>query len=290
MLILMKEDPLNLTNLQYFCDAVKRGSVSASAKANFVTQSAISQGISKLEKFLKMSLVAHHPNRFRLTPEGEAFFDQALMLLKQATELKHEFSKGKKHDLGSLEFACTHSISLAIIPQYIKKFSTAHPKVKIHFRIARNEQIKQMLKQGEIDFGILPDEEDLDNFDKREIHRGYLRLYASSDIPKKEHKKLQFILAEPGCKERILLNESYLRKYRKELVGIMEVGSWEVMANLVANGIGIGYFPDYIVKKNEHRFKEVDLGLKLHQYRICAISPFGMHLRKSSEIFLSFFE
>lgn len=42
---------LNLTYLKYFFDAVELGSLTASAKANFVTQSAISQGIIKLEYY-----------------------------------------------------------------------------------------------------------------------------------------------------------------------------------------------------------------------------------------------
>lgn len=30
---------------------------------------------------------------------------------------------------------------------------------------------------------------------------------------------------------------------------VLEVGSWEVVANLVEEGLGIGYFPDYVATK-----------------------------------------
>lgn len=284
----MNDEFLNLTNLKYFCDAVKLGGVSASAKANFVTQSAISQGIAKLEKTMGLSLIAHHPKCFRITPEGEALYHQGLDILKRTVDLKNNLAMDG--NIGSLDFACTYSFALAIVPQYLKKFRTQYPHVKINFHTGKNDQIKQMLKEGIIDFGILPDEGDLDLFEKKDVYKGYLRLYASKSISRKDLKKLGFILAKPDCKERILLSDSYSKKYGKELVGILEVSSWEVMTNLVIEGMGVGYLPDYIVNRTKNSLQEIDLGLERHQYRISAFSPRGMQLRKSSKIFLSFFE
>jgi DNA-binding transcriptional LysR family regulator len=282
-------DLVNLTNLKYFCDAVRLGGVSASAKANFVTQSAISQGISKLEKSLGLSLVAHHPKCFRLTPQGEMLFNQALDILKRAAELKGKLLQKEDENLGALDFACTYSFAVAVIPQYLKKFRNQYPQVKINFRTGKNEHIKRMLMQGTIDFGILPDEGDLEMFEKLDIYSGHLRLYASKDVCVKNPESLGFILAEPVCKERILLDDSYSKKYGKEPLGILEVGSWEVMTNLVAEGMGIAYLPDYIMRRRENCLQEVDLGLELHSYNISAFYPAGMELRKSSKIFLSYF-
>lgn len=285
----MNNDFLNLTNLKYFCDAAKLGSVSASAKANFVTQSAISQGITKLEKTLGLALIAHHPKCFRLTPEGEILFHQALDILKRAAELKDNISKETSRNIGNLEFACTYSFASSVVPHYLKTFRIQYPNVKIHFHTGKNEHIKRMLMQGTIDFGILPDEGDLDVFEKFDVYNGYLKLYVSKDVPHEAQQKMGFILAEPGCKERILLNDSYSKKYGKEPLGILEVSSWEIITNLVAEGMGIGYLPDYIMNRREDRLQEIDFGLEPHPYRMSAIYPIGMKLRKSSKIFLSYF-
>jgi DNA-binding transcriptional LysR family regulator len=282
-----KEQTINLTNIKYFCDAVKLGGISAAAKANFVTQSAISQGIAKLEKSLGISLVAHHPNRFRLTPQGEVAFKHSLDILQKAIEFKENLF-GDHQLMGTLEFASTYSFAVAVIPQYLMKFREAFPQVKVNFNLGKNVYIKQLLKAGMIDFGIVPDEGDLTGFDKRDIYCGNFKLYASRHLNTMEIKKLGFILAEPDCKETVFLKKAYYRKYGKELTGILEVSSWEVIANLVAEGMGIGYFPDYIAMKRRC-FQEYDLGLDIQQYRLSAISPQGMKLRKSSETFLSYF-
>ena len=113
----MSNDFLNLTNLKYFCDAVRLGGVSASAKANFVTQSAISQGITKLEKKLGLSLVAHHPKCFKPTPEGETLFIQALDILKRVEGLKDSLLHEEKENIGNLDFACTYSFAVQSFPK-----------------------------------------------------------------------------------------------------------------------------------------------------------------------------
>lgn len=283
----MREEPVNLTNIKYFCDTVRLGGLSAAAKSNFVTQSAISQGISKLEKSLNVSLVAHHPNRFRLTPQGEIIFHQALDILKRAADFKQNLSQ--EAYIGHLEFACTFSFALAVLPQYLKRFRDEHPHVKVNFHLGSNSQIKQMVISGAVDFGIIPDEGDLEKFSKTDIFSGSIRVYTAKKIPPSEHKNLGFILADRSLKESILFQNAYLRKFGKELSGFLEVGNWDMIASLVAEGMGIGYFPDYIAHPREDLLQEYNLGLDLPQYQISAISPAGMQLRKSSEIFLAYF-
>ncbi len=295
----MKDEILNLSNLKYFCDAIRLGGLSAAAKVNFVTQSAISQGISKLEKSLGVSLLAHHPNRLRPTSQGLSVFNDALVLLKQIGQFQQNLSLTESPQLGNLEFACTHSFALAVIPAHLKRFREEHPDVKVNFCQGQNDTIVQLVKNGTVDFGILPleicrnqqcqlYENDLAKFEKRTIYSGSFECYVSSKI--KHAENLGFILTPPHNKEMILLSEAYFKKYGRELMGILEVGSWEIIANLVAEGMGIGYLPDYIAKRRKDALKLYDLGLEQQEYRISAISPQGMKLRKSSEIFLSYFE
>ena len=283
------EEPINLIHLKYFCDAIRLGGLSAAAKINFVTQSAISQGITKLEKSLGIDLLAHHPNRLRLTPEGEFTFRQGLDILKRSTEFKQKIISKDSNLIGNLDFACTYSFALAVLPSHVKRFRFDHPQVFVNCNLGRNEEIKRMVKSGTIDFGILPDEGDLSSFTKRDVYKGKLHLYCSSNIPKRDHKKLGFILAASHSKETILLKEAYYKKYGRPLTGILEANGWTVIANLVAEGMGIGYFPDYIAMQRKEAFQLCNLGIESHEYCLSAIYPRGMQLRKSSEIFLSYF-
>jgi DNA-binding transcriptional LysR family regulator len=283
------EDPINLVYLKYFCDALRLGGLSAAATTNFVTQSAISQGITKLEKSLGIALLAHHPNRLRPTPEGEFTFRQGLDILKRTSDFKQEVTTKGSDLIGDLDFGCTYSFALAVLPGYLKHFRSNHPQVRINCNLGRNEEIKRMVKSGTTDFGILPDEGDLTGFAKRDIYKGKLHLYCSSRIPKKDHKKLGFILAASHSQETILLKDAYYKKFGKPLVGILEANGWTVIANLVAEGMGIGYFPDYIAQQRKEAFQVCNLPIEPHNYTLSAIYPRGMQLRKSSELCLSNF-
>lgn len=284
---------LNLLSLKYFCDAVSLGGVSASARANFVTQSAISQSIAKLETTLGCALVAHHPNKFRLTPEGEMAFRQALEIIQQAANFKATFTQSEQPLTGDLEFSCTYSFVLAVLTPYLKRFRQEHPQVKVNFGLGKNSEIKQLIRSGAIDFGILPDEGDLEEFQKRDIYEGTFNLYVSRKIPPEGYGQLGIIFA-PAKRREMIKNKNEVKAALKQKLGkepkvIMEVGSWEVIVNLVAEGMGMSYFPDFFGNAKASDLKKIDLDIAPYSYRMSAISPPGMKLRLASEIFLSYF-
>jgi DNA-binding transcriptional LysR family regulator len=283
-------NPLNLIYVKYFCDAVKYGSIAAAAKINHVTQSAVSQGIAKLENSLDVSLLSHHPNRFRLTPEGKSLFNEFIELLIHSEEIQGKISGGKLDYMGDLTFSSTYSFASAIIPLYLKKFIVAFPTVKVEFFLNFPDRVKGDIKNGKIDFGILPDDGNLDNFKKWIIHSGSFRFYSALGKQEKSAKQLKFIITEPNSKETIFLKKSYYKKFKKELTDAIEVDSWETIATLASQGLGIGYLPDYFTEaRKDLSLQEYSLGIKTEAYQMVAISAKGMKLRKSSEIFLSYF-
>lgn len=278
---------LNLVNVKYFCDAVRFESIAAAAKANFVTQSAISQGIAKLERSLDVSLLSHHPNRFRLTPEGEKLFHDLSALLIHSSEIQGKVSGGKIDYVGDLTFASTPSFANTVIPAYFKKFTTTFPDVKIEFYLSFPPRVKEGIKNGTLDFGILPDDGDLDNFQKRLIHSGNFRFYSAPGVNIKE---LKFMTTLPHSKETQFLKKAYRKKFKKELTNFMVVDSWETTAILASQGLAVGYLPDYFTKsRSDLALQEYSLGAELEEYQMVAIFAKGMKLRKSSEIFLSYF-
>lgn len=279
---------LNFIYCKYFCDAVKLESITAAAKANFVTQSAVSQGIKKLEKSLNCMLLAGHPNQFRVTPEGYQAFHQISEILEKTLEFKDNFFRESQNIIGNLEFATTFSIALSIIPDYLKRFRTAYPKSKVNLQCSGNpEEIKKRLRVGELDFALLMDMGDFIGFQQRPVCEGNFGLYVSRKIKKQQETQLDFILTESN--DAPAFKQAYYQKYDREPCVGVEARSWIMGAHLAAEGLGIGYFPDYVAKKKEFHLRLCDWGLSLPRYRIYATYLTGMKLRKSSEIFLSYF-
>ena len=62
---------MQIENLKIFADLVETKSFSKSAKLNGITQSAVSQQISSLERQFKSLLIERSKKKFRLTREGQ---------------------------------------------------------------------------------------------------------------------------------------------------------------------------------------------------------------------------
>lgn len=80
-----------LRQLDYFHAVIECGNFYAAAEKCYVSQSAISQQIKKLEEELGVELLTRHNRTFSLTPAGEHFYRKSLII------------RAKKHPLHSCE-------------------------------------------------------------------------------------------------------------------------------------------------------------------------------------------
>lgn len=266
----MKKLPLNLIYLKYFCDAVKHGSISASAKSNYVSQSAISQAISKLEEGMGHKLIAHQPNRFQITEEGEKLFEVSQTIFQTIRSAEEYLGN---EESGSIECACSHSFALSILTYHLKEAKQMFPDVKINFRLGHTDSIREWLKKGLIDFGIVLDNEDLSSYDCEEIYQGQYQLYVAKDCT--DISNLRFLISEERI-ETNLLKKGYKKHFTKDLPVLMEISSWEVIARLTEEGLGIGFFPDYVAKSKSAWLQPCLQELEPIPYKIFAIFPKNM--------------
>lgn len=255
-----------LVNLKYFIDVVKTGSFGESAKCNHVSQSAISQAIAKLEEMLQCQLFYHQQGHCKITEKGMQLFEESCELFQKLQKIENGITQKEG---GSITFGCTHSFAIALLPEYLKRASQHLPSLKINFLLGHYREIKEWLKKGIIDFGILIDNDDLSLFDCKKIYHGHFFLYAA--IRNKKTPSLGFLLDSDERRETNLLKQCYSEKYKQELPVAMEISSWEVIANLTEAGLGVGLFPDYVAKKRENRLKIVYPELTPTPYSIYAI-------------------
>ena len=66
---------MQIESLKVFCDLAETKSFTKAAQINNVTQSAVSQTISALERRFNSLLIERSKKNFRLTPEGDVFYD-----------------------------------------------------------------------------------------------------------------------------------------------------------------------------------------------------------------------
>lgn len=270
----------NITFLRYFLSAGQFKSISKAAKENFVSQSAISQAISKLEIVLGKQLITHEQNRFQLTTDGLLLFEKCKQVFNVFSEIEDAFNERDGVFKGKLSFACTHSFALSLLPPYLGKLSQLWGEIEPVLRFGHTGMIVDLVKKGDVDFGIVLDNEDFSSFHSFQIYKGEYRLYQSKKILKGSLKRL---LTSEERKEVVLLKR-YLEDLGVEMNTYMEISSWEVIASLTEQGLGIGFLPDYITLKRS--LIPCDYSIPTIPYRILAIFSKSRKLSRNAKMFI----
>lgn len=79
----------NLMPLKYFIDVVQTHGFSSAAKRNFVSETAVSAAISKLERDLGHKLLIRSANHLSLTPVGKIFYERAVDIVNSYNAIWH---------------------------------------------------------------------------------------------------------------------------------------------------------------------------------------------------------
>lgn len=276
---------INLSYLKCFYDAALMGSVSESARRNFVSQSAVSQAIAKLEKGLGVSLCLHKKQQFKLTREGEIVFEQAKEIFSSIRRLQDALDRHHGHPKMPLNFVTTHSVGLSILPNFIAEFKKKCPDIELHFQFGGLTQIKGWLKQGIAEFALVLQSPDVGEYQQLPLYTGKFGLYKHE----KEKRPLESLGAYVEHKDGMMVSEfqaAYMTYHQQEMPICAELNSWEFIARSMEKSHGYGLIPDLITLNKRYPYLR-PLSKSTLSYTLCAAFPKGEVLSYSAEKFLT---
>src|SRR5512138_3432134 len=132
---------MQIESLKVFCDLTETESFTRAAQINGVTQSAVSQTISSLERQFKSLLIERSKKNFRLTAEGEVLYDYSKQILQSYDSLRNKLQGLQGEISGSIHVATVYSIGLHELPPYVKLFLKDHPGVNVRVEYRRADQV-----------------------------------------------------------------------------------------------------------------------------------------------------
>jgi LysR family transcriptional regulator, transcriptional activator of the cysJI operon len=145
---------MQIESLKVFCDLAETESFTKAAQINHVTQSAVSQQISSLERQFK-SLLIERSKKFRLTREGQVLYDYSKQIIQTYDALFSRLQEIKDIISGTIRVATIYSIGLHDLPPYLKKFIKAHPTVNVHVEYRRSNQVYDDVLGNVVDLGLV---------------------------------------------------------------------------------------------------------------------------------------
>jgi LysR family transcriptional regulator, transcriptional activator of the cysJI operon len=146
---------MQIESLKVFCDLAETESFTKAAQINQITQSAVSQQISSLERQFKSLLIERSKKKFRLTREGQVLYEYSKQIIQTYDSLHSKLQEIKDIISGTIRVATIYSIGLHDLPQYIKKFLKSYPTVNIHVEYRRSNQVYEDVLGNVVDVGLV---------------------------------------------------------------------------------------------------------------------------------------
>jgi DNA-binding transcriptional LysR family regulator len=146
---------MQIESLKVFCDLAETESFTKAAQINSITQSAVSQQISSLERQFKSLLIERSKKRFRLTREGQVLYEYSKQILNTFDSMVNRLQEIKDIVSGTIRVATIYSIGLHDLPPYLKKFLKAYPTVNVHVEYRRSNQVYEDVLSNVVDLGLV---------------------------------------------------------------------------------------------------------------------------------------
>ena len=241
---------MQIESLKVFCDLAETESFTKAAQINGVTQSAVSQQISSLERQFKSLLIERSKKKFRLTREGQVLYEYSKQIIQTYDSLQSQLQEIKDIVSGTIRVATIYSIGLHDLPPYIKRFLKDYPTVHIHVEYRRANQVYEDVLGNVVDVGLVAYPTKDPKLEIVALRKDPLVLicHPQHAFAKQKTIKLKaianqkFIGFEPDIPTRKALDK-ILKEYSVTVQNVMEFDNIETVKRAVEIDAGISIVP-----------------------------------------------
>ncbi len=146
------------TRLDYyhiFYETAKSASFSEAAARLYVSQSAISQCIEKLEGDLGVRLFLRSRRGITLSKEGAILLERVAPAIESVEQGEALLEKMRHLESGSLTIAAGDSVTTHFLLPYLERFHEAHPDVRIEMANSYSTRLLSQVKEGKADLAFV---------------------------------------------------------------------------------------------------------------------------------------
>ena len=241
---------MQIESLKVFCDLAETESFTKAAQINGVTQSAVSQQISALERTFKSLLIERSKKKFRLTREGQVLYDYSKQIIQTYESLDSKLQELKDIISGTIRVATIYSIGLHDLPPYIKRFMKSYPTVNVHVEYRRANQVYEDVLSNVVDIGLVAYPVKEPKLEIVPLRKEPLTLicHPSHAFAKQKDVKLKALAGqkiigfEPDIPTRKALDK-ILKEHGVEVKHVMEFDNVETVKRAVEIDAGISIVP-----------------------------------------------
>lgn len=259
---------MTLKDMEYVCCIAEFNNFSKAAENLFVSQSALSQSITKLEDELGLQLFRRTNKGVFLTYAGEIFLEEANKIISQTKIFKEKLEtlsscKKKTLGIGVYQFYGRYFLP-KIIPEFRKNF----PEVQIKIIEDSQYNLEKILLDDEVDLVISAFLDFNPKIIYKKIFTEDILLAVSeknpinskitkNNIDLSSFKDENFILLMRGIKARKNIDK-ICESLDFKLNYLLETKDFETVNSLVAQNMGVGFVPSSVDKLEGVKYYKIN--------------------------------
>lgn len=290
---------MELRHLRHFVALAEEGSFTRAAARELIVQSGLSSSVRALEKDVGAQLFVRGTRPVRLTPEGEALVGAARHALEAAAASYQAVQDIRGVLTGHLRIgAMLTSAHLLPFSTWLAAFSREHPGVEISVHHHPARRMLTMVREGELDCAVvaavpvrtsdltvLPLSSDLLTPACGPDHP----LAAAEDVTLEELAGERFVETHNEWATRTMVDAAFAQVGLTRTIAC-EVGDWALMADLVAQGVGIAFLPQHLnadlLPASARSLRLIPLRGARVEHRIDLVAPKGHAVHPAARRFM----
>lgn len=248
-----------LKQLRAFCEVIKSGSITLAAQKLFLSQPSVTLQIQAMEREMGVTVFERRGPLLKLTPDGEALYALAKPLVEGIDSLQENFvANNGKLDSGELSICAGESTILYILPEAVRRFVTAYPRIQLKINNETGRDGLKMLRADEVDLvvgSMLDVPEDITyqpvvTFDPALIVPIGHPLASHTSVTLEEISRYGLILP-PSHLSTWRMVKYVFQQHNLNFTVTLEAGGWEVIKKYVELGMGISIVTDICLTGTE---------------------------------------
>ena len=280
----------------FYAVAVEK-SFSKAADVLHISQPAISYSVKELENQLGIKLFMREGKNVKLTDNGEKLLSYVQKAFNNILMAERALSENDKELTGTIRIGIYSHLSLIILPKLIKEFTKINPNVIFDVYCSSTAELKEKLKNKELDFIILqyPVFIDESNYTEKIIFELENCFFASKyyyDLYMEKSPRLieyPLILPMRGYDDINSLEEVFKSK-NMILSTKLRIYTMELTKKLVLQDLGIGWGLKKVIEKEikNKELYEIPMDFSIPKTKF-SISYDEKYLNKTAIEFLKYF-
>ncbi|HAE61503.1 MAG TPA: LysR family transcriptional regulator [Eubacteriaceae bacterium] len=294
---------MDVRYLTYIVEIAEQGNMTKAAENLFVSQSSLSQYLSKLENELGTPLFERMKGELRLTQAGEMYLDAAKSVINIQKKLYQNINS--LSDTGKITLGITSQWGLKMMTDIISKFKDRFPNVTLEIIEDNVIPITKLIQAEKADLALMAANDYKDFGDQCEVLRKEEVVFAVpenhkfcaihkddlKDISQNELKDIfkddSFILSKQGSTIRFIADK-ILKSNNFIPDTVCEMNSMVAVRKMVSKGIGVAFMPSTCAEP-KHDVTYFSFAPKVFRYNIIAYRK-NLVLNNAEKYLISLFK